>query len=110
MSCSVYTAARAASPAHHQTPLFITPNTNLAVYLIITGKLPYRGARLATTHDGVEFLFDDPNDTGTKMMRAFKSRSAEPVDPNALFEAQGFLKSEVKRIRVGVANVQSATL
>jgi hypothetical protein len=59
---------------------------------------------MASDHDGVEFLFDDPDGAGAQMTRSFKTGNAVPAEPRALFEAQGFLKSEVKRVRAGVAN------
>jgi hypothetical protein len=70
----------------------------------------YCGARMATTQGryGVEFLFENPDETGMQMLRSFKSGNAKPTEPRALFEAQNFLKSEVKRIlrAAEVANVQ----
>lgn len=110
MCARPYSAARTSSPTHRPNPLFVTLNTNLTAYLIVIGKLHYRGAKMSASRDGVEFLFDDPHDLGTQITRVFKARLAEPADPNALFEAQGFLKSEVRRIRTGVANVKPATL
>jgi hypothetical protein len=98
---SVSSAPREYVNTHRPKSLFITPNTNIAAFLIVASKLHYCGAQLATTHEGIEFQFDDPENEGPQLLRVFKSRTAE-AEPNALFEAQGFLRSEVKRIRAGV--------
>jgi hypothetical protein len=101
----VLSTARTATPNPAPEPhFFFTPNTNLGAYLIVTNRLHYCGARMAADHDGVEFQFDDPDGLGAQIMRSFKTGNADPVEPRALFEAQGFLKSEVKRARAGVAN------
>lgn len=104
-ACSVLSSAHAATPNPNPVPhFFTTPNTNLGAYLIVTNRLQYRGARMASDHDGVEFLFDDLDGAGSQITRSFKTGNAVPAEPRALFEAQGFLKSEVKRVRAGVAN------
>jgi hypothetical protein len=103
---SVDAAAREDSSIRKPDLLFSTSNTHFASYLIATGKLQYRGARLSEIHDGVEFLFADETGIGTQLQRDFKTRNADPVNPNTLFEALGFLKSEVTRIKVGSANVK----
>jgi hypothetical protein len=100
---SVLPAAQAAAP-NPDPHFFTTPNTNLGAYFIATNRLQYRGAKMASDHDGVEFHFDDPDGVGAQLVRKFKTGSADPAEPRALFEAQGFLKSEVKRVRAGVAN------
>lgn len=102
---SVLSAARISLPnPSPESHLFTAPNANLGAYFIVTNRLQYRGARMASDHDGVEFLFDDPDGAGAQITRSFKTGNAVPTEPRALFEAQGFLKSEVKRVRVGVAN------
>jgi len=101
---SVLSAARAAVPA----PLrqrFTISNTNLGGYLIATNRMRYCGARMAANHDGVEFRFDDPETAGPQLERRFKTGTAEPVELRGLIEAQGFLKSEVKRVRMLVKHV-----
>lgn len=94
-------SARAAvTPAQRtRSPLFITPNTNFAAYATATNQLRFCGAREATEgRNGVEFLFDDPDGVGLRLLHSFKSGNAKPTEPRALFEAQSFMKSEVKRI------------
>ena len=101
----VNSAAHAAMPSPNPAQHFFTPqNKNLGAYLTVTNRLHYRGARMASDHDGVEFLFDDPDDAGAQITRSFKTGNTVPAEPRTLFEVQGFLKSEVKRIRAGVAN------
>ena len=107
----VLSTAHAATPNPNPEPhFFSTPNTNLCAYLIVTNRLHYRGARMASDHDGVEFLFDDPDGLGAQLMRNFKTGNAAPAEPRALFEAQGFLRSEVKRVWAGVAHVKPVAL
>jgi hypothetical protein len=103
---SVDSAAREDSSIRKPDFFFTTSNTLFASYLTATGKLRYRGARLSEVHDGVEFLFADEAELGPKLQLDFKTRNADPVNPVTLFEALGFLKSEVKRIKGGMANAK----
>jgi hypothetical protein len=105
----ISSAARPATPKPDPEPrLFFTPNTNLGAYFIATNRLRYCGSKMAIDHDGVEFLFDDPDGVGTQLKRSFKTGNADPGNPRALSEARRFLKSEVKRVRAGVANANTS--
>jgi hypothetical protein len=102
--------ARDVKPAPQPQPaVFVTQNTNAAAYFIATGQLRFCGARpnSGTNHYAAEFLFDDPDGVGLALLRSFKAGTAKPTEPRGLFEALGFLKSEVRRIvraRGAVAN------
>ena len=105
--------SQAARAAKSPPPLFATQNTTFAASIVATGRLRYCGAQpVRNGNAGVEvtFTFDDPDGEGPLLLRAFKDRRAALADPRTLFEAQNFLKSEVKRIQraAEVADARSA--
>jgi hypothetical protein len=85
-------AASAASPP----PLFSVWNTNLAAYLVATGRLRYYDAVVINARQAVELRLEDPESIGPVLERAFVNRTAV-VEPRSLFDAVKFLRSEVAR-------------
>lgn len=92
MSVPISSAAPAATPP----PLFSVWNTNLAAYLVATGRLRYYDSIATDARQSVELRLEDPENVGPTLERAFNDRTAV-VEPRRLFDALKFLRSEVYR-------------
>lgn len=99
-------ASNPATPPPYRT--FITSSTNVGAFFIATKRLRYLGAEIACERDGVDFHFDDFDGVGAQLSNDYRMGTAEPVQPKALFDGQKFLRDEVGRVRMGVANAKPA--
>jgi len=86
--------------------LYSLTNTHFSAYLIAVCRRQYRGARMASSDEVVEYLFDDADCKAVQLVRDYRMGKAIASDPRTLFESQSSLKGEAACVWAGVANAK----
>jgi hypothetical protein len=87
-------------PPNSDIPVFRVANLNFATFLLVANKLQDLRAELSPTNSTLaELVFLDPDDVGPDLLRRFGVGAVEPINPKVLFEARGYLVSEMRRVQ-----------
>jgi hypothetical protein len=91
-------------PVPEELQLYITSHTHFAAWILAKARLRYRGCRPGKF--AMEFTFDDFKHEGDELLRLYRSRIADPVEPVSLFDSYSFLRNEMRRIQLYGAGVE----